>query len=170
MRIYLISIITFVILAPVQSMALEPVNESHAMIYYKIPFSASKKPENKPSFGFRMDHTSYERGGMIEYKDLMERTAAFDFRMGHDGLQGVYVSGVDYLQRFRLQRAAEDDAEMDVDIEDDGMEESKKDEPGALAKTGTDIANTVEDFISVVPLGFMIGGVIAIVLVSGAGG
>ena len=166
MRTYLISVVTFLILAPVQGMAMEPINEAHAMIYYKIPFSAAKTQENRPSFGFRMDHTSYQRGGMIEYKELMNKTAAFDFRMGNEGVQGVYFSGVDYLQKYRLHRAAEDEGS---DMES-GMEEAEEKEPGTLTKIGTDVGNTVEDIIAVVPLGFLIGGAIALVLVTGAGG
>ncbi len=166
MRTYLIAVVTFLVLAPVQSMAVEPINETHAMIYYKIPFSGAKKPENRPSFGFRMDHTSYQRGEMIEYKDLMNKTAAFDFRMGSEGVQGVYVSGVDFLQRYRLHRQAEGDAgEME-----ESMEKAEDKEPGTLTKVGTDIGNTIEDFAAVVPLGFMIGGAIALVLVTGVGG
>lgn len=167
MRSKLIYTIALIFLAPIQSMALEPVNETHAMFYYKVPFSASKKPENKPTFGFRMDHTSYEQGGMIEYQQLMNRTAALDFRMGSDGVQGLYVSGVDYLQRFRLQRAAEDEA---GDMEEGATETAEKKGPGTMEKVGTDIADTIDEIIHTVPLGFMMGGVIAIVLVSGVGG
>jgi hypothetical protein len=165
MRIKLISILCLIILVPVKSIALEPVSEAHAMIYYQIPFSASKKVEKKHSFGFRMDHTSYEPGEMIEYQKLMTKTAAFDFKMGWEGVQGMYVSGVDYLQLYRLNRAAEDEGE-DAEVESDDSDKS----PGIAAKVGSDIANTVDELIEIVPLGFAIGGIIAIVLVTGAGG
>jgi hypothetical protein len=77
----------------------------------------------------------------------------------------MYVSGVDYLQLYRLNRAAEDEGE-DAEVESDDSDKS----PGIAAKVGSDIANTVDELIEIVPLGFAIGGIIAIVLVTGAGG
>ncbi|NKB36083.1 MAG: hypothetical protein GKR93_02790 [Gammaproteobacteria bacterium] len=166
MRNYLISMLTLILLIPIQSMALEPVNEAHAMFYYQIPFSTAKVAEKKHSFGFRMDHTSYQNGGMIEYQKLMKKTAAFDFKMGHEGVEGMYVSGVDFLQRYRLARAAEGEEEMAMDDEMATKPETKK--PSAISKVGTDVGNTIDDLISIVPLGFAIGGAVAIVLVTGA--
>ena len=162
MRIHLFSILCLIILVPVKSMALEPVNEAHAMFYYQVPFSATKTEQKKHSFGFRMDHTSYEHGEMIQYQQLMNKTAAFDFKMGRDGVQGVYVSGVDYLQRFRLNKAAEDD-EAEAGTESGDTE-------SAASKIGGDVTNTVDELFEIIPLGFWIGGAVAIVLVTGVGG
>ena len=168
MRNHLFSFLSLLMLLPLNAQALEPVNEAHAMFYYQVPFSASKVSEKKHSFGFRMDHTSYERGGMIEFQQLMKKTAAFDFKMRHDGVDGMYVSGVDFLQKYRLLRAAE--GEEDMSMDEDMAEKPEVKQPSTISKVGTDIGNTVEDLVSIVPLGFMIGGAIAIVLVSGAGG
>ena len=170
MRNHLISLLSLVILLPVNAMALEPVNEAHAMFYYQVPFSTSKVSEKKHSFGFRMDHTSYERGGMIEFQKLMNKTAAFDFKMKHDGIDGMYVSGVDFLQKYRLLKAAEGEEDMEMGSDEEMAEKPEVKQPSTISKVGTDIGNTVEDLVSIVPLGFMIGGAIAIVLVTGAGG
>jgi hypothetical protein len=157
MRTILFSIVSLIILLPVQSMALEPVNESHAMFYYQVPFSANKVAEKKHSFGFRMDNTSYQHGEMIRYQDLMKKIAAFDFKFGHEGVEGVYVSGVDYLQRYRLLRA---------DGEDAGDEaETSKDSGSRLGK---DVHESLVDLVETVPLGFVIGGIIGVVLLTGA--
>ncbi len=167
MRINLLSILCLVLLVPVNSMALEPVNEAHAMFYYQVPFSANKAEQKKHRFGFRMDQTSYKYGEMIQYQQLMNKTAMLDFKMGYEGVQGLYVSGVDYLQRYRLARAAEDDqgeAEDDVDASDDADE---KDSIGK--KIASDIGNTIEEITDIVPLGFMIGGAIGLVLITGVG-
>ena len=155
MRTILFSIVSLIILLPVQSMALEPVNEAHAMFYYQVPFSANKVVEKKHSFGFRMDNTSYQHGEMIRYQDLMKKTAAFNFKFGHEGVEGVYVSGVDYLQRYRLLRAEEDEGEAETSS-DSG------------SRLGKDIHESLEGFIETVPLGFTIGGIIGIVLLTGA--
>lgn len=164
MRINLFYLFCLIILAPVKSMALEPVNEAHAMFYYQAPFSASKAEQKKHSFGFRMDQASYEPGQMIQYQQLMNKPAAFDFKMGHEGVQGLYVSGVDYLQLYRLRKAAEGEDGGDAD----GARSGDSENPVSAA--GSEIADKVRDILDVVPLGFIIGGAVALVLVTGAGG
>lgn len=154
-------------------MALEPVNEVHAMFYYQVPFSASKVVQKKHSFGFRMDQASYEPGQMIQYQQLMNKPAAFDFKMGHEGVQGLYVSGVDYLQRYRLSRAAEDEQSGDENGEEGAEASADSDENGKsnpVTKVAGDIGATIDEIMEMIPLGFIIGGAVALVLVTGAGG
>lgn len=174
MRISLFCILSLIILVPVKSMALEPVNEAHAMFYYQVPFSASKAEQKKHSFGFRMDQASYEPGQMIQYQQLMNKPAAFDFKMGHEGVQGLYVSGVDYLQRYRLSRAAEDEQSGDENGEEGAEASADSDENGKssnpVTKVAGDIGATIDEIMDMIPLGFIIGGAVALVLVTGAGG
>lgn len=106
MRLYLLTVFSLLSFMPLQSMALEPVNEAHAMFYYQVPFSANKPEEKKHSFGFRMDHASFEQGDMIQYNQLMTKTAAFDFKLGHKGVESMSFGGVDYLKLYRLNKAA----------------------------------------------------------------
>ena len=173
MRTVLFSILSLVLLLPVQSMALEPINEAHAMFYYQVPFSVNKAEQKKHSFGFRMDRTSYEYGGMIQYQQLMNKTAVFDFKMGHEGVQGLYVSGVDYLQRYRLSKAAEDgqsgaeNGEEDAEVSE-GSAEAGKSNPAT--KVAGDIGETIDEIMDIIPLGFLIGGAVGVVLITGAGG
>ena len=170
MRINILAVLSIILLIPVQGMALEPVSEAHAMIYYQIPFSVNKSEQKKHSFGFRMDHTSYKPGNMISYQQMMKKTAAFDFRMGHEGVQGMYVSGVDYLQLYRLQRAAEDEDgdEMAEAGDEPAAEEAKK--PNPVTKVAGDIGETIDEIMEIIPLGFLIGGAVGVVLITGAGG
>ena len=170
MRINILAVLSVILLVPVQGMALEPVSEAHAMIYYQIPFSASKSEQKKHSFGFRMDHTSYKPGNMISYQQMMKKTAAFDFKMGHEGVQGMYVSGVDYLQLYRLRRAAEDEGgdEMADAGDEPTQEEAKK--PNPVTKVVGDIGGTIDEVMEIIPLGFLIGGAVGVVLITGAGG
>jgi hypothetical protein len=168
MRINLFSVLCLILLVPVKSMALEPVNEAHAMFYYQVPFSASKSEQKKHSFGFRMDHTSYKHGEMIRYQQLMNKTAAFDFKMGREGVQGVYVSGVDYLQLYRLARAAEgENGEEDAEASAESDENGK---PNPVTKVAGDIGETIDEIMDIIPLGFIIGGAVGVVLITGAGG
>ena len=167
MRTALLSFIFILSLTPVSSMALEPVNEAHAMFYYQVPLGGAKPEQKKHSFGFRMDHTSYQHGEMIQYHNVMKKPAAFDFKMGHDGVEGMYVAGVDYLAQYRLKRAAEDESGDSENVE---MAEEEDKGPNAVEKVASDVGNTIEDIYHTIPLGFMIGGIVAIVLVAGVGG
>lgn len=176
MRITILAILSMILLIPVQGMALETVSEAHAMIYYQVPFSANKSEQKKHSFGFRMDHTSYKPGNMISYQQMMKKTAAFDFKMGHEGVQGLYVSGVDYLQLYRLQRAAEDgQSEADggdemADAGDEPGQEAEAKKPNPVTKVAGDIGGTIDEIMEIIPLGFLIGGAVGVVLITGAGG
>ena len=164
MRINLLPILCIVLLLPVKSIALEPVNEAHAMIYYQVPFSVNKSEQKKHSFGFRMDHTSYNPGEMIQYSKMMKKTAAFDFKMGHEGVQGMYVSGVDYLQLYRLRKAAEDDSD-EVAVDTDTENKSNP-----VTEVAGNIGETIDEIMDIIPLGFLIGGAVGVVLLTGAGG
>jgi hypothetical protein len=164
MRINLLAVLSMILLTPVQGMALEPVSEAHAMLYYQVPFSASKAEQKKHSFGFRMDHTSYKHGDMISYQKMMNKTAAFDFKMGHEGVQGMYVSGVDYLQLYRLRRAAEDEGGDEV------VEEAADEKTNPVKEIAGNMGETIDEIMDIIPLGFLIGGAVGVVLLTGAGG
>jgi len=146
-------------------MAVEPINEVHAMFYYQVPFGVNRVEQKKHSFGFRMDHASYVPGEMIRYQQLMNQTAAFDFKMGHDGIQGLYVSGVDYLQRYRLNKAAEDENSENGDA---SGEAGKSKNP--VTEVAGNIGETIDEIMDSIPLGFLLGGAVGILLLTGVGG
>lgn len=160
MRFKPIIMLSVLLMVPVKLFALEPVNEAHAMFYYHVPFGANKVEEKQHSFGFRMDHASYQHGEMIRYSQLMHKPAAFDFKMGKQGIKGMYVGGVDYFKLYKLRRAAEED----------GSEAEADDSPNAAEEVASDVSDTIETIIDVVPLGFLIGGAVGVILISGAGG
>jgi len=74
-----------------------------AMLYVAIPLGTTRNQE-QPSFGFRLDNIEYEQGSVVQYNRLLEKSALVDFRMGAHGIQGIYFSGTDYLQRYRIYR------------------------------------------------------------------
>jgi hypothetical protein len=75
----------------------------HAMLYVTIPLGSTQNQE-QPSFGFRLDNIDYRQGSIVQYDRLLEQSALMDFRVGAHGIQGIYFSGIDYLQRYRIYR------------------------------------------------------------------
>ena len=97
--------------------AAEPTIEPHAMVYYQIPLGVSGYDNKKHSFGFREDRFISQPGQNIDYQKLMKQPAVFDFKMGHQGVQALTISGIDYLQRIRVHNANQEGHVVDGDTD-----------------------------------------------------
>jgi hypothetical protein len=117
-----------------------------AMLYVAIPLGTTQNQE-QPIFGFRLDNIEYEQGSVVQYNHLLEKSALVDLRMGTRGLQGIYFSGTDYLQRYRIYRQNQ---------EQDG-------EASATTETG------LKEIFTAAPLGFYIGIGLGVGLLLGVG-
>ena len=180
MRIVTSVFILIMLAMPVTVVAVEPVNEAHAMVYYQFSPGAKKSAASKHSFGFRMDRATYQPGQMIEYRNLLARPAAIDLRFNQQGMESFTISGIDYLQKFRLHRASEEGGE-DVAMEEesavegeeamaeDAAAETEK-KPGVAKKVITDVGEAMDTVLLDAPKGVLIGVGIAIVLAAGVGG
>ena len=161
-------------LATFNALAVEPVVEPHAMVYYQVSFGGGKTQDRHSAFGFRMDRASFSPGGMIEYQQLVKQPAMFDFRLGKQGIEGVYISGIDYLQQYRIYRAGEEEAGAEPEAETDVMVEGKPEEeqtgkPRKAPKIIRDIGNTIEAGMETAPTGVLIGLALGAALLIGAG-
>ena len=127
MRSLILSLSIIVLLTPLIASAIEPINEPHAMVYYQIPLGASNPEQRQHSFGLRMDRTSHEPGQMIEYQQIFKKPAMFNFKMGYRGIKALNISGIDYLKKYRTNRANGDEGE-EIALEDESMDESMDEE------------------------------------------
>jgi len=161
-------------LLPVQTIALEPVTEPHAMFYYQISLGGdAKKPRH--IFGFRMDKASYQPGQMIDYHALTQNPAAMDFRFNHQGAEAIRMSGVDYLKMYRVHKADGEATVVEERMDEGGevMDESigeaaeEKKTGNVATKVISDIGATVGAALEAAPTGFLIGGAILVVLLAG---
>ncbi len=92
--VYILAVVGFTLNTTVH--AIEPVSESVAKLYYSLPLGVSAHKRLAPSFGFRVDYQH------LLLRDNMDITSfspksLIDFQYNHDGLQGVYVNGLDTL-------------------------------------------------------------------------
>jgi hypothetical protein len=93
-----------------------------AMLYVAIPLGSTNNQE-QPSFGFRLDNIDYSQGSIIQYDRLLEQSALMDFRMGTHGIQGIYFSGTDYLQRYRIYRQNQEQTDNTTATAEPGLKE-----------------------------------------------
>ncbi|MFQ5661323.1 MAG: hypothetical protein ACE5GZ_12940 [Gammaproteobacteria bacterium] len=170
MRALPLSLFMLTSLLSFNSHAAEPFVEPQAMLYYQIPFGGSDHRQYKHTFGFRMDLTHTGSGQLIAYQQLLKKPAVFDLKMGHDGIDALYISGVDYLQHYYVHRANDEDtAATETAYEGDAAaaEEATAEE----AATEEEPAGpTIGEILRKTPFGIIIGAGLLIGIVAGAGG
>jgi hypothetical protein len=96
------------------TMAFETDVNPQAMFYINIPLDGTESKRDKTTFGFRLDSHGYTRFDNVPYVKQLDRSAVFDFKMAPDGIEGIYISGIDYLKLYQVNKQNEDD----IDYED----------------------------------------------------
>ena len=149
--------------------AVEPIAEQQALLYYQIPFGGVKKVNNTHKFGFRVDRVTIDRAtgqysDSVSFDDLMKRPASLDFQMDHEGIAAFKMHGYDYLPHL-ISKA---DAEGDEGV----GEEGSASEPAADDSDKVDEDKHVKfsDVMNQTSFGILIGGVIAVLAITGSGG
>lgn len=140
--------------------AVEPINEQQALFYYQIPFGGVKKIDNTHKFGFRIDRVTIDRStgqysDSLTFNDLMKRPASLDLQMGHQGIVTLKMHGYDYLPDLVSQA-------NDEGGENGEASETEKDDKKELLK--------FSDVLDQTTVGILIGGVIAVLALTGSGG
>ena len=142
------------------------------MLYYKVALGESNSNRSKSSFGLRFDNVTYTPDHTIDYKHLAARLAVFDLRMDKHGVEGIYISGTDYLKKYKVNRQNDEqigdeqigdeqiqdeqiDEGTDVVAEEEYEEEYEDYDDGLTIKEH--ISGVLADLRSVAPLGVYIG-------------
>jgi hypothetical protein len=129
------------------------ISEPHALVYYQLPFSGNAS-DTHGTFGLRMDRTIRESGQNLDYRELMIRPAAMDFRFSEGQVTALSVGGVDYLARYRALRADEEQKPAEGTTEKTG--ETAKPEEEKL---------TMGKILDNAPMGYIIGAGIGVLLI-----
>ena len=78
-----------------QVQASEFNTEPSATAYWEIPLGTSKTGKEQQAFGFRMDQVVRDNAGnLVSSFSGNSRAPVVDFRFNAEGMQGVYVRGV----------------------------------------------------------------------------
>lgn len=137
------------------------------MLYYQIPLGADKQ-QSEHQFGLRFDQTNHDPRDVVQIDVLESRPAAMDFRMGYNGVQSINLHGTDYA-KYLIARAAEDESPEAVDA--GSVDESAtQDETGAADTSQQGNAKTLTQAVSDMPVGVIMGVVIGLLILAGAGG
>ena len=91
-----------------RTMAVETGVNPQAMFYISIPFDNTMSASDKTTFGFRLDSHAYSRFDNVPYIRQLDRHAVFDFKMTSKDIEGIYFSGIDYYQIYKVNRQNED--------------------------------------------------------------
>ncbi len=147
--------------------------EPHAMLYFHIPFDGGATvAEKENSFGFRVDSVAYSPDRHIDYTRLMQRPAVMEFSLNRHGVQAFHVSGVDYLERYRIYRAngeaGSEEASNTEAGNDNGEAADDEEDLPQPPKVMRDVGNTLSFLMESAPTGVLIGAAIGIGLLVGS--
>lgn len=121
--------------------AVETGMNPQAMVYISIPFDGNSQQDDTTTFGFRLDGHAYSRFDRVSYMEQLNRPAVFDLRVESGAIEGIYLSGINYYQLYRLHRQNE---EEDTDYEDQ-------------VSVTDSIRGILSDMTDVAPMGVWIG-------------
>jgi hypothetical protein len=160
--------------------AIEPINDQQVMLYYHIPLGGDKQ-HSKHQFGLRFDNTSHDPRDVVQISDLETRPAAFDFRMGYDGVESIKVHGTDYASYLIAKAAEGEDSPVDAEVEATTSEETAEEATAIEETTATESSpretaeapaekGPVQKKLDDLPFGVVIGVILGIGIIAGVGG
>lgn len=152
--------------------AAELVHDTQAFVYYKIPIGGSTPEDRAHQYGFRMDHSWIEQDQVIDMNQLMSRNAVMDFRMSSREQPKFEIQGVDYLQKYRVNKADAGSSEAadaavsgEAQAEEAPQTAEAETAPSGQAEAETGITDGVMDSLSEIPIGMYVGmGILAAIL------
>lgn len=122
-----------------------------AMLYLEIPLDGTESDQDMVGFGFRLDNIESTQQGIYTDYPMNNPTALMDFRMNKQGIEGIYFSGTDYLQKFRVYRQNQQQGSGEQETAEDG------------------IGATISEAMKAAPLGVYIGIGLGVGLLLGVG-
>ena len=150
--------------------AAELVDERQATFYYQIPFGGIKKADNAHKFGFRVDRVTIDRStgqysdsvnsDSVSFNDIMKKPATLNFQMGYSGVTAFKMHGYDYLPDLISQ--ADDKNGENGDVSEPEAGDSEKSDKEEYTK--------FSDVMNQTTFGILLGGVIAVLAITGSGG
>jgi hypothetical protein len=124
-----------------------------AMLYISIPFDKPGFTEDKTTYGLRFDSNAYSRYDKVSYVQQLDRGAVFDFKLTPNEIEGIYLSGVNYYQLYKVYKQNEDEEDYDYEDQVSVMDE---------------IRGTISDMSAIAPMGVWIGAGLGIGLLLGS--
>ncbi len=155
LTVVLVSLLSF------STQAFETAVKPHAMLYVSIPLDGKTYDRDSINYGFRLDNIAYTPGEPVNYQQQLQGTAVLDFRMDEQGMDGLYISGIDYLQMYRVNRQNEDQgSEVEVVADtpaDAGVADEQTEEEDDGLTVGDRVRGVLADMRATAPMGVYMG-------------
>jgi hypothetical protein len=137
------------------------------MVYLTVPLDGTRVHEDRFNYGLRLDHVNYTPGEPVNYQQQFRRTPSLDFRMDRQGLDGIYISGKDYLPSLRANRQNQDEGSVETTAEaaDEAAADDEDEDDGLTV--GDRVKGVIADMRAVAPMGIYMGVGLGIVLLLG---
>ena len=190
------AVLSFILICLCSSIqAVEPIRDHQMMFYYQIPIGADKQQDRKHKFGLRFDQTMHDPRAVADFSSVMKKPAMFDLQLRHKEALAFKVHGIDYTERLYVQRAdaenvkapAIDEADLEAGTAGiDTVEEADAEAAEAVVETAeegeaeAEVSEKVEEKeaektavqkkLDELPKGVIIGVLLGIGLLIGAGG
>ena len=152
MRITTVIVTLVLSIISTNTIAFETGVNPQAMFYVSIPFDGSAFKKEKTTFGFRLDSHAYSRYDNVHYVRQLDRPAVFDFKLEPGGIEGVYISGIDYYKLYQIHK--QNEGEEDIEYEDQ-------------VSIIDEIKFIIADMTNIAPMGVWIGAGLGIGLLVG---
>jgi len=134
------------------TIAFETDVNPQAMFYISIPLDGTAFEKENTTFGFRLDSHAYSRYDNVPYVRQLERPAVFDFKMEPRGIEGIYISGIDYYKLYQIHKQNEGEEDIEYEEQVSIMDEIKF---------------IIADMSNIAPMGVWIGAGLGIGLLVG---
>ena len=147
------------ILASINSHAVEPVLDHQGLFYFNITFDAGQMTKTEHDFGFRFDRSLVQPGETTTMSQLNNKPAVLNLKLNSNGLKAFKLHGIDYSY-------ATNDTYVHHGAE--GGDTKTDGEPEAEAQPIPEPTETAKRKINI-PLGVIIGVGIGAIAVAGTG-
>jgi len=151
LTVVLVSLLSF------STQAFETAVKPHAMLYVSIPLDGKTYDRDSINYGFRLDNIAYTPGEPVNYQQQLQGTAVLDFRMDEQGMDGLYISGIDYLQMYRVNRQNEEQGSETEVVADAGVADEQTEEEDDGLTVGDRVRGVLADMRATAPMGVYMG-------------
>lgn len=84
------------ILASINSHAVEPVLDHQGIFYFNLTFDAGQTTKTEHDFGFRFDRSLVQPGETATMSQLNNKPAVLNLKLNSNGLKAFKLHGIDY--------------------------------------------------------------------------
>ena len=138
-------------LVSLKSLAIEPILDQQATLYFNMSFDAGYKKTLVSNYGLRFDRGLIQSDSVMTISQLIAKPAIFDLQLNKYGIKAIELNGINYTDDNYIYNATEADTEVVTENTKETIDEPKKKTKG------------LTHYINKDPTGVLIGIIIGVV-------